>query len=71
MSPCCGRPNNRAQKGKGGTADYYARFAYLSSHQRAKQLEVAGSKCTQCDASTMSDSGGKCTVCGANKTNSQ
>lgn len=61
---CCGRPNNRAQKGSGGEADYYARYAYLNSSQRAKQTELVGSKCKNCDALTMSDAESKCTVCG-------
>lgn len=69
MSPCCGRPNNRANKG--GAASYYERYAYLSSHQRAKQLEVSGSKCTTCDALTMTSEEGKCTVCGTSKADSQ
>ena len=60
---CCGRPDNRANKG--GAAGYYERYAYLSSHQRAKQLELSGSKCKTCDALTMGD---PCTICGAKKT---
>ena len=63
MAGCCGRPDNRANKG--GESGYYARYAYLSSHQRAKQAELSGSKCTNCDALTMGD---PCTICGANKT---
>ena len=64
---CCGRPNNRASKGGavGGKAEYYARYAYLSGHQRAKQLELVGSKCSTCDALTMGD---PCTICGSKKT---
>jgi len=63
---CCGRPDNRA--GKGGPAAYYERYAYLNSHQKAKQLALVGSKCTTCDALTMSDAEGNCTVCGSPKT---
>jgi len=60
---CCGRPDNRANKG-GNAAEYYARYAYLSSHQRAQQAELVGSKCSSCDALTMGD---PCTICGTNK----
>ena len=60
--PCCGRPDNRATGGEGA---YYERYAYLSSHKRAKQIELAGSKCEKCDALTMGD---PCTICGAKKT---
>ena len=62
MAGCCGRPDNRA--GKKGQRSYYDRYAYLSSHQRAKQVELGGSKCTSCDAITM---GNPCTTCGASK----
>ncbi len=62
---CCGRPNNRA--GKGGTASYYERYAYLNSHQRAKQAQLVGSKCETCDALTMSNADNNCTVCGNSK----
>lgn len=62
---CCGRPNNRGNKGQGGAADYYSQFAYLSGHQRAKQLAQQGSKCSKCDALTM---GNPCSICGAKKT---
>ena len=65
MAGCCGRPNNRANKKGGGEADYYARYAYLSSHQRARQAELVGSKCTTCDALTMGD---PCSICGTSKT---
>ena len=65
MGSCCGRPNNRA--GKGSPASYYERYAYLSSHQRAQQIKLVGSKCDACDALTMSDTDNKCTVCGNSK----
>ena len=65
---CCGRPSNRTNKGRGGAADYYAQYAYLSGHQRAKQLEQQGSKCPKCDAITM---GNPCSICGINKTESE
>jgi uncharacterized paraquat-inducible protein A len=65
MSPCCGRPDNRANKK--GAKDYYERYAYLSSHQRAQQAELVGSKCPTCDALTMSDQENKCTICGVPK----
>jgi hypothetical protein len=65
--PCCGRPNNRAQKG-GTQAEYLARYAYLSSHQRAQQVELGASKCESCDALTMGD---PCGTCGAKKTQPQ
>lgn len=61
---CCGRPNNRAKKG--GEAAYYERFAYLSSSQMQKKLEVSGSKCEACDAITITKDG-NCTVCGNSK----
>lgn len=60
---CCGRPDNRANKG--GAAGYYERYAYLSSHQRAQQAELIGSKCSDCDALTMGD---PCSICGKKKT---
>jgi hypothetical protein len=64
---CCGRPDNRANKG--GAAGYYERYAYLSSHQRSKQVEVTGaSQCTTCSAYTMGD---PCAVCGNTKTATQ
>ncbi len=66
MAGCCGRPDNRANKK--GPAGYYERYAYLSSHQRAKQVELSGSKCPTCDALTMGD---PCTVCGTKKTGVQ
>lgn len=62
---CCGRPNNRI--GKGGPSSYYERYAYLNSHQRAKQVQLVGSKCETCDALTMSDTDNNCTVCGNTK----
>ena len=58
--PCCGRPDNRAAKG-GSEAEYYARYAYLSKEQRARQLELVGSKCPICDALTVGD---PCSICG-------
>ncbi len=61
--PCCGRTDNRANKG--GAAGYYERYAYLSSSKRAKQAELVGSKCTTCAALTMGD---PCSVCGGSKT---
>jgi hypothetical protein len=63
---CCGRPDNRVNTK--GAAGYYERYAYLSSHQRAKQAELSGSKCLTCDALTLGD---PCTVCGTSKTKSQ
>ena len=57
--PCCGRPNNRKQKSS-SQKSYYERYAYLNSHQRAKQ-QPAGSTCSNCDAITMGD---PCAVCG-------
>jgi hypothetical protein len=59
MSPCCGRPNNRASAKDEG--DYYSRFAYLSAAQKEKQRTIGVSNCTGCDALTMGD---PCTVCG-------
>ena len=59
MAPCCGRPNNRQKKS--GSAGYYEKYAYLSSHQKEQQVKVSGSKCESCDALTMGD---PCTVCG-------
>ena len=61
--PCCGRPNNRNQKG--GAAGYYERYTYLSSRQRARQEKLVGSKCESCDALTVGD---PCSVCGNPKT---
>ena len=55
---CCGRANNNASKGAAG---YYERYAFLSSPQRAKQLEIAGSSCSTCTAITVGD---PCSVCG-------
>lgn len=63
--PCCGRADNRANKGE---AAYYARYAYLSKEQKARQLALIGSRCDKCDAITSSDSENKCTVCGDSKT---
>ncbi len=64
MAGCCGRPSNNAAKGA-GEANYYERFAYLSSHQKEKQAAMSGSKCMTCDAYTMGD---PCAVCGDTKT---
>ena len=64
---CCGRPDNRVSKG-GSPAEYYARYAYLSSHQRAQQAELGASKCEACSALTMGD---PCGICGAKKTQPQ
>lgn len=61
--PCCGRPDNRVNKG--GAAGYYERYAYLSSSKRAKQAEIVGSTCKTCAALTMGD---PCSVCGGSKT---
>ena len=66
MSPCCGRPNNRNKQG--GEAGYYARFAYLSSHQKARQAQLSGSKCEACAALTVGD---PCSVCGKAKNEEQ
>ena len=63
MGSCCGRPANNANKG--GAKSYYERYTYLSSHQRAKQAELIGSKCPSCDALTTGD---PCTICGTQKT---
>ena len=63
---CCGRPNNRNQKS--GASSYYARYAYLNSHQKAQQEKVAGSKCDACDALTVGD---PCSVCGGAKTSNE
>ena len=62
---CCGRPNNRANKlDKNDAEAYYERFAYLSSHQKAQQLQLVGSQCTSCAALTVGD---PCSVCGEPK----
>ena len=63
--PCCGRPDNR--QNKGGATDYYQKYAYLSSHQRAQAEKLVGQigKCESCDALTMGD---PCTICGDPKT---
>ena len=58
MSPCCGRPNNRSRKNR--DTEYYSRYAYLDSHQKAKQLASQGSKCDNCNALTVGD---PCAVC--------
>ena len=62
--PCCGRPDNR--QNKGGGADYYKKYAYLSSHQREQAEKLIGAigMCASCDALTMGD---PCTICGKPK----
>lgn len=62
--PCCGRPDNR--QNKGGSAEYYKKYAYLSSHQRAEAEKLIGQigMCASCDALTMGD---PCTICGKPK----
>ncbi len=64
--PCCGRPNNRKQKSN--NKDYYSRYAYLNSHQKAAQAQQSGSTCTNCAALTMGD---PCVVCGQVKNQSK
>ena len=59
---CCGRANNRRQKSN--NQSYYARYTYLNSHQKAKQLQQQGSTCKNCAALTM---GNPCAVCGQSK----
>lgn len=61
---CCGRPDNR--QNKGGASDYYKKYAYLSSHQQEQAEKLLGSiaKCKSCDALTMGD---PCTICGQPK----
>lgn len=66
MSPCCGRPNNRASTQ--GEADYYSRFAYLTAAQKAKQGALGVSNCASCDALTAGD---PCAVCGNMKSPSE
>jgi hypothetical protein len=66
---CCGRPDNRNKKSQ--QKSYYERYAYLSSHQKQKQLEVDGSKCNSCDALTMCNVDGSCIVCGNPKSQGQ
>jgi len=56
--PCCGRANNNANKGAAG---YYERYAFLSSAQKEKQLQIAGNNCVTCSAITVGD---PCSVCG-------
>jgi recombinational DNA repair protein RecR len=62
---CCGRPDNRQNKG-GGAAEYYKKYAYLSSHQQEQAEKLIGAigKCVSCDALTMGD---PCTICGQPK----
>lgn len=64
--PCCGRTNNR--KKKSNNKSYYDRYAYLNSHQRAKQTQLQGSNCKNCGALTMGD---PCAVCGQVKQNKE
>lgn len=64
--PCCGRANNKNQKSN--TKSYYDRYAYLNSHQRAKQVAASGSDCKNCAALTMGD---PCAVCGQVKNQSK
>ena len=60
---CCGRPDNRQNK---GAKEYYQKYAYLSSHQQEQAEKLMGTiaKCTDCDALTMGD---PCTICGQPK----
>lgn len=62
---CCGRPDNRQNKG-GTAADYYKKYAYLSNHQREQAEKLIGQigRCEDCDALTMGD---PCTICGQPK----
>lgn len=57
---CCGRPASNRAKQK----SYHERYAYLSSSQRAKQLQATGSQCGTCNALTIGD---PCTICGQTK----
>lgn len=59
MGSCCGRPDNRAQKGN----SYAERYAYISSHQINTQVGML-TKCTGCDALTASTADENCVVCG-------
>ncbi len=59
---CCGRPAQRQSNNK--NQDYYSRYAYLSSSQRAKQVQATGSMCSTCSALTTGD---PCTICGQKK----
>ncbi len=56
---CCGRADNRVKKSI--NKNYYDRYSYLNSQQRAKQLKQQGSSCKNCAALTMGD---PCVVCG-------
>lgn len=58
---CCGRPDPRNKKSSEQL--YYERYGYLSRAQKNRHAEIAGSKCTHCDALTISDVENKCTVC--------
>lgn len=66
--PCCGRPDNRANKE--GAAGYYQKYAYLSGAQRQAAEKLLGqiSKCDSCDALTYSNEDNHCLVCGSAKT---
>ncbi len=60
---CCGRPDNRQNK---GAKEYYQKYAYLSSHQQEQAEKLMGTiaKCVSCDALTMGD---PCVICGQPK----
>jgi len=60
---CCGRPDNRQNK---GAKEYYQKYAYLSSHQQEQAEKLMGTiaKCESCDALTMGD---PCVICGQPK----
>lgn len=60
---CCGRPDNRQNK---GAKEYYQKYAYLSSQQQEQAEKLMGTiaKCESCDALTMGD---PCTICGQPK----
>ena len=59
--PCCGRANNRIQKGKNAGAGYHGRYAYRSSSQIAQLEKIGAAMCTTCNAFTVGD---PCSVCG-------
>ena len=60
---CCGRPDNRQNK---GAKEYYQKYAYLSGHQQEQAQKLMGTiaKCEGCDALTMGD---PCVICGQSK----
>lgn len=62
---CCGRPDNRQNK---GAKEYYQKYAYLSSHQQEQAEKLMGTiaKCENCDALTMT-SNNNCVICGKPK----